>query len=143
MAVCNDRWQEMWQKAIRQQRMGDARQRSALTSLEGLASLTATSSPSVSSLSLVATSRPRTLPPEPPLHGEVATPLPPVRPIFPPPSPRPLAHRQDLVAPQQPDICPCGMPLIRFKGHRPKEYCSHRCRQWAYRQRQAMKHWEQ
>ncbi|GHO72282.1 hypothetical protein KSD_00530 [Ktedonobacter sp. SOSP1-85] len=148
MAVCNDRWQEMWQKAIRQQRMGDVRQRSALDEPEVQASHQGTSSPSVPALPLVATSRPRALPSEPPSHAEAATPppltpLPPVDPILPPPSPRPLAHPQVPVVPQQSDTCPCGMPLIRFKGHRTKEYCSHRCRQRAYCQRQAMKHWGQ
>ncbi|GHO50397.1 hypothetical protein [Ktedonospora formicarum] len=147
MAVCNDRWQEMWQKAIRQQHMGDACQRSAIAESEVQASLTGTSSPSVSALPLVAPSRPRALPPEPPSHAKAAapplTPLPPVHPILPSPSPRPPAHLQVPVAPQQSDTCPCGMPLIRFKGHRTKEYCSHRCRQRAYCQRQAMKRWEQ
>jgi hypothetical protein len=31
------------------------------------------------------------------------------------------------------DVCPCGTPLVRFKGHRPKQYCSDRCRQHAHR----------
>jgi hypothetical protein len=35
------------------------------------------------------------------------------------------------------DTCPCGTPLARFRGHRPKEYCSDRCRQRAFRWRQA------
>jgi hypothetical protein len=35
------------------------------------------------------------------------------------------------------DVCLCGMPLVHFKGHRPKQYCSDRCRQRAHRSRQA------
>src|SRR6266446_8091501 len=31
------------------------------------------------------------------------------------------------------DACPCGTPLVRFKGHRPKQYCSDRCRQHTHR----------
>ena len=34
------------------------------------------------------------------------------------------------------EVCLCGTPLVRFKAHRPKQYCSDRCRQHAYRKRQ-------
>jgi endogenous inhibitor of DNA gyrase (YacG/DUF329 family) len=34
------------------------------------------------------------------------------------------------------EMCLCGTPLTRFKGHRIKQYCSDRCRQRAYRKRQ-------
>jgi hypothetical protein len=140
MAVCNDRWSEMWYKAIRQQRMGCAHQRSTRAEPGD--------APGASPLSHAAASKPHTplLVPQP--RAEATTPpltsLPTI-PLSTSPSVRstcPLAHPQGHDDPQRPDACPCGAPLTRFKGHRTKEYCSDRCRQRAYRQRQAMKFWE-
>ncbi len=34
------------------------------------------------------------------------------------------------------EVCLCGTPLVRFKGRRPKRYCSDWCHQHAYRKRQ-------
>jgi hypothetical protein len=124
MAVCNDRWPQMWGQASCQQRTGQLRHQHVLGGAEVPISLTrASSSPQARSHAPAAASRPRALPPLSPLRSEAAPPL------------LPLAS-------QQPDHCPCGTPLIRFKGHRTKEFCSGRCRQRAFRQRQAMKHWK-
>jgi hypothetical protein len=51
------------------------------------------------------------------------------------------ARNRGKYAPQRSDevsaeVCVCGMPLLRFKGHRTKQYCSGRCRQRAHRLRQ-------
>jgi hypothetical protein len=37
---------------------------------------------------------------------------------------------------QSGEVCLCGTPLVRFRGHRTREYCSDRCRQRAHRKRQ-------
>lgn len=34
------------------------------------------------------------------------------------------------------DVCPCGTPLARLKGHRTKQFCSNGCRQRHYREQQ-------
>lgn len=34
------------------------------------------------------------------------------------------------------EICPCGIPLVQSQGGQSRRYCSDRCRQRAYRQRQ-------
>lgn len=152
LAVCNDRWQEMWHKAVRQQRIVQAPHRLAHTEPQSQVSLADgycahTSSPPHA----VAASMPRTLPLAP-QRLSVATPR---APVFASPGlraycarqdtdPNPLTTCQSVNTPPQPsNRCPCGTPLVRFKGHRTKEYCSDRCRQRAFRQRQAMKRREQ
>lgn len=146
LAVCNERWQEMWHKAVRQQRFVQAPHQSAPTKPLAQVLLTdgccaQTSSPPPHA---AAASMPRTLPMAS-QQRSVATPRAPVSasPVL-----RVCSSRQGIDCPSEntpphpSDRCPCGAPLVRFKGHRTKEYCSDRCRQRAYRQRQAMKRWE-
>jgi hypothetical protein len=148
LAVCNDRWQEMWHKARGQQHIVQALQRSEQTEPQIQVSLadgccTQTSSPPL----FAAASMPRALPTAL-QRRSAATPrsptsTPPVLTTFSScQDSSPLTCQSVNTLPQQSDLCPCGAPLVRFKGHRTKEYCSDHCRQRAYRQRQAMKRWE-
>jgi hypothetical protein len=133
-AVCNDRWQEMWQQALSSHHKLKALHRSAR------ATQRAHTGPSAGHpcASDVPTAVSQEVPPSAPLCE--ATPphsrLPAPRRIH-----RPARHRGNASppGPREPsrDTCLCGRSLVRFKGHRPKQHCSDRCRQRAHRQRQA------
>lgn len=138
-AVCNDRWQEMWQQALSSHRKLKALHRSAR------ATQRAHIGPSVCHLG--ASDAPAAPPPSAVSQG--APPSSPLPEATPPhsslPAPR-RAHRPARhcvnASPLEPrgqsrDTCLCGRPLLRFKGHRPKQHYSDRCRQRAYRKRQA------
>lgn len=141
MAVCNDRWQEMWHKAVRKPRIVQAPQRSAPTKPQG--QVVFADDRCVHPSSPLA-SLPRALP----IAQESLSVATPRSPVSASPALRACSSRQGInpltcqavnTPPQRSDRCPCGAPLVRFKGHRTKEYCSQRCRQRAHRQRQAMK----
>ncbi|GCE03512.1 hypothetical protein [Dictyobacter aurantiacus] len=150
LAVCNDRWQEMWHHAVRQQRIriGHAPPQSAPTEPEDQVLPVDDRHAQVSpSPHAVAALMPHVLPSAPQRRSVTA----PHAPVSASPMLMACFSRQDpgllcspskKTPPQQADRCFCGAPLVRFKGHRPKEYCSDRCRQRAYRQRQALKRWE-
>lgn len=150
-AVCNDRWKEMWQKALSHHRKLQALQRSARTkpriqtflavgNVSHLSSLPQ-SAPLPEQLSPSALSQP--------LSEAQAPPPPPVteasQPSFCGLSSRRKRHTarnrvkysHQKSAGMSAEMCPCGTPLQRFKGHRTKQYCSGRCRQRAYLERQA------
>lgn len=132
-AVCNDRWQEMWQKALNLHRKLQALQRKARTEQRAQSLLTICNSTSLE-------------PPSQPASQEIS---PPVLMATPPRPSRPSIGRKCHTARNRvnsshqrsgevsAEACLCGTPLARFKGHRPKQYCSGRCRQRAHRKRQA------
>lgn len=153
-AVCNDRWREMWQKALRQHRKLQALQRSDRAEQRAQAFLAvgdASSQESPPSQS-AATSQeisPSSSPSR--VSQEIAPPVTPPLPV--PTVTRPSSCRLSSRRKQHTarnrvkyshqrsgevsaEVCLCGTPLVRFKGHRPKQYCSDRCRQHAYRKRQ-------
>ena len=129
-AVCNDRWREMWQKAVRQQRKLQALQRSARVEQRardllaaGKASfvdLSPTQSTDMSKLLAPPTpSQPvlkeKDLPVTPPLPVPEAS-----QPISSRPSTRykrPPYRKRVKSSHQRSDVCPCGTPLVQLKGH--------------------------
>jgi hypothetical protein len=152
-AVCNDRWREMWQKALNQHRRQQALQRSARAEQRAQAFLAVDDASSQESPpQSVAASKP--LPsPAPSQHISMVessplTPPPPVPVATRPSSCRHSSRRKQHTARNRVkyshqksseasiEVCPCGTPLVRLKGHRTREYCSDRCRQRAYRERQ-------
>ncbi len=140
-AICNDRWREMWQKALKHHRKLQALQRSARAGQRAQAFLAVGNSSSLNS---------------PPVPSQAVSEA--EAPPVPPPPPVPEAsqpsscrlssrHKQHAArkrvkySPQKSsemsrEVCPCGTPLVRLKGHRTREYCSDRCRQRAHRERQ-------
>ncbi len=148
-AVCNDRWREMWQKALGHQRQLQAFQRSARVRLRAQASLGVGGNPSRLSSSLPQSAAlSQEIPPAAASHSASKTDAASLPTATPSGSCRRSSRRKQQTArnrvkyfPQgssevNADVCPCGTPLVRFKGHRPKAYCSDRCRQRARRLRQ-------
>jgi endogenous inhibitor of DNA gyrase (YacG/DUF329 family) len=129
-AVCNNRWKEMWQKALGQHRKLQALHRSEQVKQRVQASL-AVCEPSLAA-SLPAASQ--EIPSEP-----VATRSNACRPANRckhHTKQKRVKHAHQGSGEVRAEVCLCGTPLIRFKGHRTKQYCSDRCRQRAYRKRQ-------
>ncbi len=130
-AVCNDRWREMWQKAIKHSQQ---QRRQSLLSVCN-PTLRASSPPPLPS----AASQGFSLPVSPPAL---------VSPAARPSSSRPCPERKrqtignrmksshQTSAKRCAQVCLCGTPLVPLKGHRTKAYCSDRCRMRAYRERQ-------
>ena len=152
-AVCNDRWREMWQKALHHHRKLRALQRSARVEQRAQTVLAVGNSSRLSSPPPSAAVPEQLSPPAPfqPVSGVVAPlvlPPPPVPKASQPSSCCPSSRRKRHTARNQVkyshqkssemsgEVCSCGTPLARFKGHRTKQYCSDRCRQRAYRKRQ-------
>lgn len=137
-AVCNERWQELWHQALAHHRGLQVLHRSARAKARTSALPPGTDVPSQASSpvpSAAVSEHP--IPPAPPA---------PSAPEVSHPSSCRLASRgtrpgvkrsQHTSFDKNADICQCGTPLVRFKGHRPKQYCSDRCRQRAHRKRQA------
>jgi endogenous inhibitor of DNA gyrase (YacG/DUF329 family) len=141
-AVCNDRWREMWQKALKHSHQQRAFHRSARTEQQRR-SLLIVCNPSLpdSSPSPLpsAASQGLSFPVSPPAL---------VSPAARPSSSRPctegtsqtvgkrMKSSHQTSAKRCAQVCPCGTPLLRLKGHRTKAYCSDRCRMRAYRERQ-------
>ena len=135
-AVCNERWQEMWQQALTHQRK--------LKALHQSARARQRADPAPEASHPCEASAPAAPPPSAASPAPIASPEP-----FPPRAERPAAGRERH--PLRPrvgasfsgpaglsrDMCLCGTLLVRFKGHRPKQYCSDRCRQRAHRKRHA------
>ncbi len=152
-AVCNDRWQEMWQKALKQHRQQQALHRMSRAEQRTQALLSVCNSSSVESPPHSAAASEHISPPAPcqPASKELS---PSVTPSAPAPAATQssscrsstrcklhTARNRVKYAHQRSDgmsaeVCLCGTPLVRFKGHRLKQYCSDRCRQHAYRKRQ-------
>ena len=140
MAVCNDRWQEMWQKALVYHCRQQALQRSKRAKPEAQTSCCFdTSSSQQSSPPSAVASQP--LAPAQSASMAEAAPLAAVPTATPSRCGRLSSRRKRQTARNRvkyahpnssggnADVCPCGAPLVRFKGHRTKEYCSNRCRE--------------
>jgi hypothetical protein len=151
-AICNDRWREMWHKALGHHRNLQALHRAARVEQRAQALLAVGKSssqeppPQSAAASEQLSPSARALP----VSEAEAPPVP-----SPPPVPeasqpsflrlssrckRQTARKRVNCSQQKSsevhaDMCPCGTPLVRFKGHRPKQYCSDRCRQHAHRKR--------
>lgn len=148
-AICNDRWREMWKTALTHHRKLQALQRAARAKPRAQACPAGGDASSQES-----PASPSASPPAPSqfVSEAEAPPVPPSSPVpeASPPRFRRLSSRrtqqtarkrvncsQHTSSEGHADVCLCGMPLARFKGHRPKQYCSDRCRQRAHRKRQA------
>ncbi len=149
-AICNDRWREMWQKALKHHRKLQALHRSARAKPGTQAFLAvgdACSQESPPAQSAAVSEHIAPPAPSQRISEAEAPPVPPVPPAAQPSSCRLSSRRKRHTARNRvkcshqkssevnADVCPCGTPLVRFKGHRPKQYCSDRCRQHAHRQR--------
>ena len=154
-ADCNDRWREMWQKALKHHRKLQALQRSARAKPRAPAFLAGgDASPQESPASPSAAVSEHLSPPA--SSQRVSEPEAPPVPSSPPVPPaaqssscrltsrckrqtarKRVKYSQQKLSDGHAEVCPCGTPLVRFKGHRPKQYCSDRCRQRAHRKRQA------
>ena len=133
-AICNDRWREMWQKALHHHRKLRALQREAQALQQAQADL-AVCKPSlaVSLPSPLPSAAPQGTPSEP-----VATRANASRPANRckhHTKQKRVKHSHQGSGEVKAEVCLCGTPLICIKGHRTKQYCSDRCRQQAYRQR--------
>lgn len=130
LAVCNERWQEMWLKALQQTRAQKAQGRAVPSLLQA-------SSPPISTPSS---------PSEPPDTSSARSPARAPEAARPRPSQPSHSRKARLARNRMRDphhglgevrtnVCPCGAPLLRIKGHRRRQYCSDRCRQRAFRKR--------
>jgi hypothetical protein len=137
-AICNERWQEMWRQALTHHRKWQALLRSARANPGVPASLACAEDSSRASPSA----------PSAPMSEHPSPPPPETETSQPNPCRLPRRHTRQIAQQRvnwsqhtssdaNADVCLCGMPLVRFRGHRPKRYCSDRCRQRAYRKRQA------
>lgn len=150
-AICNDRWREMWKTALKHHRKLQALQRSARAKNRAQAFLVvgdASSQESPPSPSAAASAHVSSPAPSQRVSEAGAPPVPPAPPV--PEASQPSSCRLSSRRKRQTawkrvkcshqkssevnaDVCPCGTPLVRFKGHWPKQYCSDRCRQHAHR----------
>lgn len=156
-AVCNSRWQEMWQKAVLQHRRQQALQRSMRAEQRAQARLTCGNLSQMRSPPQSAASEGRASLSQPVSETEVpsVTHPPPVPMTGRSGSSRPSAHRprigethRDTSRREQRSLhqtkdeligqsCLCGTPLMQSKGGgRTRHYCSDRCRVRAYRKRE-------
>lgn len=133
-AVCNNRWKEMWQKAVRQYRKLRAHSRSVRAEQRAQALVAAGTATSAESPPQSAADASQIAPP-------VTSPMPEA-----PPSnsarvstryKRRASRKLVNTSHQRPEACHlCGTPLVQPKGHRSRQYCSDRCRLRAHRKRQ-------
>jgi hypothetical protein len=138
-AVCNDRWREMWQKAVLQHRKLQALQRSARVESRALLAVSQSASGEFPPQSVAESSQAA--------RSVEAHPV-----ALPPPrlaASQPNASRSSIrrkrlpyrkgrnSSDQRSEVCLCGVPLVPPPRGQIKRYCSHRCRQRAYRERQA------
>ncbi|HZR44146.1 MAG TPA: hypothetical protein VFB12_28795 [Ktedonobacteraceae bacterium] len=130
-AECLDRGPEMWHQALTHQRKQKALHRSARVKPR-----TAALPPGADVSSQGSTSAPSAA-----MSEYLASPPPPVQKSSQLSSRRHTQKRatcfQHHPSDGNADGCLCGTPLVRVIGHRPREYCSDRCRQRARRERQA------
>jgi hypothetical protein len=138
-AVCNDRWKEMWQKAVLEQRKQQAQKRSERVKQRAQALLVGSEAASQ-----------QALPSQSPAPSQEASSS--SRPV--PTATRPGSFRLSSLRKQHTarnrvkysprrsgeasgETCFCGTPLVQEPTGRTKQYCSDRCRVRAYRERQA------
>ncbi len=149
--VCNDRWREMWGRALTSHRKQQALHRSARATSRAQAFLAGGEASSQASPPPSAAIAEQVSPPAPSqlvVEADASALPPPPVPEASQPSPCRLSRRRTRQTARQrvncsrhsssnvnADVCLCGTPLVRFKGHRPKQYCSDRCRQRAHRER--------
>jgi hypothetical protein len=148
-AICNDRWREMWQKALREQRKLQALQRSVRAEQRAQALLAVGNATSAESLSQSASTVSKSLllaaSYQPARSAGTPSPVPEVSQ---PSSCRLSSRRKQHTAHNRVkyshqrsgetsgEMCFCGAPLVQSKGSgRTKQYCSNACRQRAYRER--------
>jgi hypothetical protein len=153
-AVCNNRWREMWQKAVLQHRKQHALQKSARAEQQSQVLLAVSNSPSQESFPQSTATSQLLSPPVPPQPASPAE----IPPITSPsrvsiargprscrlssPRKQHTAHNRVKYSHQKSgeasrETCVCGTPLVRLEGSgRTKQYCSNACRQRAYRKRQ-------
>lgn len=153
-AICNDRWQEMWQKALTQHRQQQALHRTSRAEQRTQTLLSVGNSSSVESPPQSVAASEHISPPAPrqpalkALSPSVTSSVPApaaTRPSSCCPSTGcklPMARNRVNYSPQRSgevsaEVCLCGTTLIRSRGHRTKQYCSDRCRMRAHRKRQA------
>jgi len=152
-AICNDRWREMWHKALNHHRKLQALQRLARAEQRpqaflGIGNSSRLSSPPQSAAVSEQLSPPALSQAVSEAEAPPVTPQPPVPTATQPSSCRLSSRRKRQTVRNRVNYshqtssemsvegCPCGTPLVRLKGHRTREYCSDRCRQRAYRERQ-------
>jgi hypothetical protein len=144
-AICNDRWREMWQKALHHHRKLQVLQREAQTEQRARSLLAVGHAASQEGLSQSAVTSQELLSTPQPVSQEGASPVPVAIPSrFSRPNTRHNRHPRckRVSASHQrsgevkAEVCLCGTPLVRRPGHRTKKYCSDRCRMRAYRKRQ-------
>jgi len=135
-AVCNGRWREMWQKAIRQMRLHQARIRAAR--VQARTSVALELSPSASPPSLpLSVAESSQVASEAEAHP-LASPSERANTSHSAPWRKRLPYqKRKSSSSQRFAVCPCGAPLELSPHAQFKRYCSHRCRQRAYRERQA------
>jgi predicted nucleic acid-binding Zn ribbon protein len=139
-AVCNDRWREMWQKAVLHHRKQQALYRSARTEqrVQALRAVDHVSSAKSPPQSL----SPSTSPQPTSQKVSVPEPLATLHNISGSCAHHPPGRARVKSFPKRssrvnPDTClHCGTPLVQLRG-RTRRYCSDRCRVRAYYQRQA------
>ena len=125
-AICNDRWREMWQKALRQQQKLQAYQRSVRAERQAQASLVVSDVPSQQSDHSQSPALPATR--SGPLRLSSRRKQHAARNRV-----KYSLHKSDEVSRE---TCICGRLLVQSGGSgRTKQYCSNACRQRAYRKR--------
>ena len=147
-AVCNDRWKEMWQKAVLQQRKQQAEIRSERVEQRAQALLVAASGQPFASQSPPSSQEESSSSPSQAISKFLPLPATSSAPV--PAAARPgsshpiLRRKQDTVrkrvkySPHRSsegsgETCFCGTPLVQETTGRTKQYCSDRCRQHAQR----------
>jgi len=145
-AVCNDRWQEMWQKALqehRQQQLLGRKERGKLRTASLLAESDPSSSPA-SGEGIPPPSLPPSgtgVPPAPPARrfgfSRASTHRPKGRVPHRDTSPREQRFSPLTKVEMSAAVCICGNSLVQSnRGGRIRHYCSDRCRINAYRKRE-------
>lgn len=161
-AVCNSRWQEMWQKAVLQHQRQQAQERSDRAEQRTQARRACGNPSQMSSppqSAAASEGRASLSPSEPARPAESSSvthpPAAPIGAVARPRSSRPSAHHRRIrgthrdtpkskqhFSPQTKaeasgDHCLCGTPIVQSKGSgRTKHYCSDRCRVRAHRKRE-------
>jgi hypothetical protein len=153
-AVCNDRWKEMWQKAVVEQRKQQAQERSEQVKQRAQALLVgseAASRQALPSQSPTSSQQESSSSPSQWISQQIPPPVTssaPVPAATCPSSSRLSSRRKQHTARNRVkyshhqsgkvsrETCVCGTPLIQSIGGRTRQYCSNACRQRTYRQRQ-------
>jgi len=141
-AICNGRWQEMWHQALAHHRKlqtlhTSTRAKPRTSALLPGADVSSPASPPAPSATLSEHLAPPAPPPPPVPKASQLSSSRLSRRHTGQTTPQRVNCSQQKSSDGNADVCLCGTPLVRFKGHRPKQYCADRCRQRAHRQRRA------